>query len=253
MERWVKDDSEEGETRWENIQELLSVTHKYASLTPKESLTSFLEEVTLVSEVDKLQTDEREALTLMTLHLCKGLEFSSVTVVGCEEGLLPHSSALFDREQLEEERRLLYVGMTRAKDTLTLTHAMSRSLWGSTQSNARSRFLDDIPETVLDRESSLLDTKYGWLMSSNPQSSWVQPSKPKIIVNEFSQESLNVDDSQEEAILEEGSRIEHKSLGLGTVLKRSGDIVEVRFDAGATKKLALSIAPMKVVFEDASG
>lgn len=250
IERWLRDGTDEGETRWENVRELLSVTKKYDALPPQESLTSFLEEVALISEVDKLDTGH-DALTLMTLHLCKGLEFRSVLLVGCEEGLLPHSSATFDKNQMEEERRLLYVGMTRAKESLTLLHAQSRTLWGNTQSNARSRFLDDIPHSVLDVQSAELNSKYNWLTSSSPtKQSWYQQSAPKR--DDASQLTQSDDDSQEwqgeaDESIDEGTRIEHKSLGLGTVLSRRGDIIEVLFDAGAKKNLALSIAPVKVV------
>ncbi len=253
MERYLRDQTEEGEERWRNVLELLSVTKKYDGLPPQESLMNFLEEVALVSEVDKLIDGTKDALTLMTLHLCKGLEFSSVIVVGCEEGLLPHSSATFDRAQMEEERRLLYVGMTRAKDTLTLLHAMSRTLWGNTQSNPRSRFLDDLPTTVINPQSDVLESKYAWLSAPRSGSgSGSGSGKPKHVVNEFNQDT-NDDWLQhvEEDILE-GMRIVHKILGQGTVLRRSGDIIEVRFDAGSTKKLALGIAPIRIV-QDASG
>jgi DNA helicase II / ATP-dependent DNA helicase PcrA len=249
MEKWLRDDTEEGEGRWENVLELLSVTKKYDSLAPQESLTGFLEEVALISEVDKLDVGH-EALTLMTLHLCKGLEFRCVSIVGCEEGLLPHSSATFDRTQMEEERRLLYVGMTRARDFLTLLHAQSRTLWGNSQSNPRSRFLDDIPHTVLDVRSDELNSKYGWLTSSSPQkSSWWQPSRPK--QDDFSQDTGGDDANQDwlehvEEAIEEGTRIEHRTLGIGTVISRRGDVIEVRFDSGVTKKLAMGIAPIKV-------
>jgi DNA helicase-2/ATP-dependent DNA helicase PcrA len=166
LEKSVRDRTDEGETRWENVLELVSVTRKYDALPPQESLMSFLEEVALVSEVDKLNDAGADALTLMTLHLCKGLEFSSVTIAGCEEGILPHSASQLDRADLEEERRLLYVGMTRAKDSLTLMHAMSRMLWGSVQSNPRSRFLDDLPGGVIDVKSDSIESKFGWLAST---------------------------------------------------------------------------------------
>src|SRR3990167_1855634 len=130
MEKWLRDETEEGETRWQNVQELLSVMHKYSALEPMLSLTSFLEEVALVSEVDKLSQMRDDALTLMTLHLCKGLEFEHVMIAGCEEGVFPHANSFYDRAQLEEERRLLYVGMTRAKTHLHLFCARARMLWG---------------------------------------------------------------------------------------------------------------------------
>ncbi len=249
MEKWVRDDTEEGETRWENILELLSVTKKYDNLPPEESITSFLEEVALISEVDKLDVGNHDAVTLMTLHLCKGLEFDCVTVAGCEEGLLPHSSSLMDRTQMEEERRLLYVGMTRAKKHLRLLHATSRTLWGNNQNNARSRFLDDIPLSIIDVQSEEISSKYGWLTSSAPEKSWWKPAAPK---NEFTQETTSDDVNQDwlghvEEMIDEGTKIEHRTLGAGTVLSKSGDIVEVRFESGQTKRLALGIAPIKIV------
>ncbi len=216
---------------------------------------SFLEEVALVSEVDKLNDASTDALTLMTLHLCKGLEFSAVTIVGCEEGILPHSASQLDRSQLEEERRLLYVGMTRAKDTLSIMHASSRMLWGSVQSNARSRFLDDIPQDVLEVKHAALDSKFGWLQSSTP----TRPSeqyrksnvKPFIQHNDFNQDAVTENEENYlehvEEELEAGMRIGHKTLGEGTVQSRSGDIIEVRFDAGQTKRLAIGIAPIRVL------
>ena len=251
MEKWVKDDTEEGETRWENVLELLSVTKKYDNLPPEESINSFLEEVALISEVDKLSEGNHDAVTLMTLHLCKGLEFKCVTVAGCEEGLLPHSSAMLDRQQMEEERRLLYVGMTRAKEHLSLLHATSRTLWGNSQSNPRSRFLDDIPQNIIDVKSEEITSKYGWLTSSAPQSSWWKPAKP---TNEFSQEPASDDVNQDwlghvEEEIAEGTQIEHRTLGPGTVQSRSGDIIEVQFKNGQIKRLALGIAPIKIIVQ----
>ncbi len=256
LEKFVRDGTDEGETRWENILELVSVTRKYDHLPPQESLMSFLEEVALISEVDKLNDATTDSLTLMTLHLCKGLEFKSVTIVGCEEGILPHSASQLDRSQLEEERRLLYVGMTRAKDQLTLMHAQSRMLWGSTQSNAPSRFLEDIPANVIEVKSSDIESRFGWLQASTP----ARPSqgyarggtvKPFIQKNDFNQDTSSDDGGDwlehvEEEITE-GMRIAHKSLGNGIVMSRSGDILEVRFDSGATKRLALGIAPIRIL------
>ncbi len=251
MEKWVKDDTQEGETRWENVMELLSVTKKYDNLPPEESMTSFLEEVALISEVDKLAEGNHDAVTLMTLHLCKGLEFRCVTLAGCEEGLLPHSSAIMDRQQMEEERRLLYVGMTRAKEHLSLLHATSRTLWGNNQNNARSRFLDDIPLHIIDVQSEEISSKYGWLTSSAPEKIWWKPAKP---TNEFSQEPASDDMNQDwldhvEEEIDEGTKIEHRTLGAGTVQSKSGDIIEVRFENGQTKRLALGIAPIKIIVQ----
>ncbi|OGJ66301.1 hypothetical protein A3A67_01100 [Candidatus Peribacteria bacterium RIFCSPLOWO2_01_FULL_51_18] len=247
LEKHLRDDTDEGETRWENVLELLSVTKKYDYLQPPESLTSFLEEVALISEVDAMTETRSDSLTLMTLHLCKGLEFSSVTVVGCEEGLLPHSAGLFDHNQLEEERRLLYVGMTRAKDRLTLLHTIRRTLWGKTESNLRSRFLDDLPHAVIEVKSDTLNSKFGWLTSSVVAAT-SQPKPQPQPYNDFNQDTSAEEWLQpiEEELID-GTRILHRTLGEGTVLKRSGDVVEVLFDNGKKKHLALGIAPIKIL------
>lgn len=141
---WVLDGTEEGEMRWENIEELKSVAKR------QQKLEDFLEQVALVSDVDNLDSSA-QAVTLMTLHNAKGLEFPVVFIVGMEEGLFPHSRCLLEPAELEEERRLCYVGITRAQKRLYLTCAQSRMLFGSIQSNVSSRFLSEIPDELLER------------------------------------------------------------------------------------------------------
>ncbi len=142
-EAYIRDGTEEGEDRWENVQELRVVATQYADAT----LTDFLADVALVSDVDNL-TNGVNAPTLLTLHSAKGLEFPVVFIVGLEEGLLPHFRSLDDPEALAEERRLMYVGVTRAKERLFLTHAFRRARRGDYEPNIPSRFLADIPETL---------------------------------------------------------------------------------------------------------
>ncbi|MFC1721922.1 ATP-dependent helicase [Patescibacteria group bacterium] len=137
---YILDGSEEGEMRWENIQELKSVASKYNDSRGLESLEKFLEEVALVQDVDNLNENE-DTVTLMTLHSAKGLEFPIVFIAGLEEGLFPHGRSYLDPAQMEEERRLCYVGMTRAQQELWLMHATSRKLFGSIQFNEPSQFL----------------------------------------------------------------------------------------------------------------
>ena len=141
---YIRDGTEQGEERWNNVMELRSVASEYADLAPQVGLTTFLEEVALVSDVDNY--DERpNAPTFLTLHMAKGLEFPVVFIVGLEEGVLPHSRSFDDREAMEEERRLCYVGVTRAKERLYLIHTFRRTLRGLSQVNTPSRFLLDIP------------------------------------------------------------------------------------------------------------
>ncbi len=131
----------EGESRFENVKELQTVASQH------ETIEAFLESVALVQDQDQYDS-QANAITLMTLHAAKGLEFSVVFLIGMEEGIFPHMRALTEPHELEEERRLCYVGITRAKERLYLVTARSRRLWGSVQVNMRSRFIDEIPDEI---------------------------------------------------------------------------------------------------------
>ncbi|MBM2820755.1 MAG: ATP-dependent helicase PcrA [Candidatus Berkelbacteria bacterium] len=141
---FILDGTEEGEMRWENIEELKSVAAK------NNSLEEFLENVALVADVDNYDR-QADAVTLMTLHNAKGLEFPVVFMVGMEEGLFPHARSMFEPSELEEERRLCYVGMTRAQKRLYLIYAVTRMIYGAVSSNEPSRFLSDIPSELTER------------------------------------------------------------------------------------------------------
>ncbi|MFH1444807.1 MAG: UvrD-helicase domain-containing protein [Candidatus Peregrinibacteria bacterium] len=250
MEKWLKDGTDEGEDRWQNVEELLSVMHKYNHLEPQLSLTSFLEEVALVSEVDRLAELKDDAITLMTVHLCKGLEFEHVTVVGCEEGIFPHASSVYDREQLEEERRLMYVAMTRAKTHLTLFFTRSRMLWGETKANAASRFLDDLPDNVIERRSDSILSSFAWAAQRGQEEvltgGTIEPfNQDKKLRVEFNQDVVFDDSTQE--TLAEGTRVEHPKFGKGTVSGVRGGVADIAFDSGERKSFALSIAPLKIL------
>lgn len=136
--------SQESVSRLENLQELLNVTTEYDATADEPNLAGFLENVSLVADVDAL-TNQGDAITMMTLHSAKGLEFPVVYLVGMEEGVFPHSRSLASDAEIEEERRLCYVGMTRAREELHLVHANRRSIYGTPNFNRRSRFLDDVP------------------------------------------------------------------------------------------------------------
>jgi len=148
---YLLDGTEEGETRWENIQELLGVAKKYDALESGASLATFLEDTALFTNLDGANFND-DSVTLMTLHSAKGLEFPVVFIVGMEEGILPHSRAMFDPEQMEEERRLFYVGVTRAQKRLFLLRAKRRLFYGG-QNNPPSRFLMDLPEEAVSRDA----------------------------------------------------------------------------------------------------
>ncbi|MBI2062636.1 MAG: UvrD-helicase domain-containing protein [Candidatus Yanofskybacteria bacterium] len=147
-ESYINDKTTDGEERWENVKEIFTATHKYDGEKPLEGLGKFLEEVALIQETDKIEKG-KNLISLMTVHSAKGLEFPVVFMIGMEDGIFPHSRALFEPTELEEERRLCYVGVTRAKERLYLTYCRERALYGSTQFNPPSRFLFEIPEHLV--------------------------------------------------------------------------------------------------------
>lgn len=146
-EDYLKRTDPRGEERWENVLELLTVARKYNRFPSPQGLERFLEEVSLLTEADNVETS-KEVVNLMTLHSAKGLEFKVVFIAGCEEGLLPHSLSR-SPEKIEEERRLIYVGITRAKERVYLTFTDQRNLYGNTMKNRASEFLKDIPKKLV--------------------------------------------------------------------------------------------------------
>ncbi len=144
-EAWIRDGTETGETRWENIEELFSVASKYQNLPWQQGLEQFLEEVALMTDIDNTE-DGKDLVTFMSLHQAKGLEFDTVFLIGLEEGILPHSRSLLNPTELSEEVRLAYVGITRARRNLYLIYAQQRRLFGNLQSFPPSRILRGLPE-----------------------------------------------------------------------------------------------------------
>jgi DNA helicase-2/ATP-dependent DNA helicase PcrA len=147
-EKYLQDGSEMGEARVENVKELINVTHKYAKMPWREAATEFLQEVALISEIDS-KDENKDAVTLMTLHSAKGLEFDNVFFIGLEEGILPHSRSLMDMAEIAEEVRLAYVGLTRARKRLFLVYTHGRRVFGSFQNSTPSRILKVLPKEKL--------------------------------------------------------------------------------------------------------
>lgn len=152
-EKYVRDGQEEGERKWENIQEIFTVAEKYNHCPPPTGLEKFLEEITLLSSTDEIN-DNEGLVNLMTIHCAKGLEFPIVFIVGCEDGVFPHARGLYDPRQMEEERRLCYVALTRAKERAYLTFARQRKIFGQTTINPPSRFILELPEHLVAFNSS---------------------------------------------------------------------------------------------------
>ena len=224
-------EKEDGEEKWENIMELKSVAREYDGINPEEALATFLEKVSLVSDVDGLD-EKTEAVTLITLHQAKGLEFPVVFIVGMEEGLLPHRKSSGDPEEIEEERRLCYVGITRAEKLLYLLRSYRRSLFGGSI-NLPSRFLRDI-------SPHLVSTKGLWEEGSL--------KLPVAAYPESAAHPLNLLD------LKVGDWVHHSKFGDGVVmdcLPDKGDqVVTVSFEEAGVKKLLLNLAKLEKIEKD---
>ncbi|MBS1252607.1 MAG: ATP-dependent DNA helicase PcrA [Anaerolineales bacterium] len=234
-ESYIRDGTDEGEDRWANVQELRGVAQDFAGLAPEVGLPAFLEQVALVSDVDELEA-ETTAPTLMTCHAAKGLEFPIVFLVGLEEGLLPHSRSMDEPDQMEEERRLCYVGITRAKERLYLLHTFRRTLWGRTEVNEPSRFLDDIPEELIEGQPAQVDAKKSPLLQ-NASRQTQQPTTTKS------------DGHSPEPKFQAGDKVEHPHFGEGVVVEsrqsRGDEEVEVAFAGQGVKKLLASLAKLE--------
>lgn len=227
----MADKSAEGEERYENVKELVSVASRYDELEPGISLSTFLEEVSLVSDIDTFE-EKDNAVTLMTLHAAKGLEFPTVFIVGMEEGIFPHSRALLTQEELEEERRLMYVGVTRAKDRLFLLRAKHRMFYGETKHNPPSQFLHDIPAELVEKFGEFEDADAGQPYAGLQKIPVESGSMPKHKQRTFA--------------FHDGDKVLHRQFGEGIVVRVQGGIATVAFksrDVGV-KKLALSVAPL---------
>ena len=213
----------DGEERWENILELRGVAQDYQDLKPGEGLTAFLEGVALVTDVDDLP-EKLDTVTLITLHQAKGLEFPVVFIVGMEDGIIPHYKSIDDPAQLEEERRLCYVGITRAKKKVYLVRAFRRHLMGSSAVNKPSRFLLDIPEHLISRGGVKEETEWS-----------VAEKEPELLKDlpEF----------------KAGDHIRHDQFGEGVVVnyhkvKNDAEVV-VAFDGAGIKRFLLSFAKIE--------
>jgi DNA helicase-2/ATP-dependent DNA helicase PcrA len=231
--------TEENKTRLENIKELKSSIHTYMEQSDEPTLAGFLEEVSLYTDIDNYNEGE-DAVVMMTMHAAKGLEFPHVFLVGFEDGLFPGMRAIGDREEMEEERRLCYVAITRAKKNLTITHARQRMLYGRTNAAMASRFLKEIPEDGIVRKGV-----YQNAYTQRPYSVTEQPRKPA-----FSDPSFGYKPAAKPAVptieLNKGDMVQHAAFGRGMVLsvmKMGGDaLLEIAFDQIGTKKLMAKTA-----------
>ena len=227
---YIDDGTEEGAERWENVQELRRLTVEYEDRT----LTDFLETVALISDQDTL-SEGKNAPTLLTLHAAKGLEFGAVFIIGLDDGILPHSRSFDDPEAMEEERRLFYVGITRAEDRLYLLRALRRGGRGYSEETIPSRYLDDIPPELLAGKSR----------GGQSYRSASRTSTPAWLRNEAVSTSLS------EARFRAGMRVQHPTWGEGMVLNSrlqdNDETVDVVFESVGIKRLAASLANLSIL------
>jgi DNA helicase-2/ATP-dependent DNA helicase PcrA len=221
------------QTRVENIAELEAVCREFEEANPEGTLAEFMEQVSLVADADQVPDadDSGGVVTLMTLHTAKGLEFPVVFLTGLEEGVFPHMRALDDPKELEEERRLAYVGITRARRRLYLSRAVLRSAWGAPQYYPPSRFLEEVPAELVDWQRT--------------QSS---PASTPAIAAIASRPGVSSPGNRAVVSLQPGDRVSHDVFGLGAVVSTAGaaDKAEATIDFGTAgvKRLLLRYAPV---------
>lgn len=241
----------EAQARIENLEEFLTVTQEFDKQfeqqneedadAPEEKLTVFLNDLALVSDIDNLEEDASQ-VTLMTLHAAKGLEFPVVFLIGLEEGVFPLSRALMEESELEEERRLAYVGITRAEEALYLTNAFSRTLYGRTQYNRPSRFVEEIDQELLEIEGMRPTPKKTPVFAKKTAAySYKQPETAVV--------SSKSATGGEKNSWKPGDKVKHKKWGLGTVVRVSGtskDLeLDVAFPSQGVKRLLAAFAPIE--------
>jgi DNA helicase II / ATP-dependent DNA helicase PcrA len=239
----------ESQSRLENLDEFLSVTKSFEQSNDDKSLVAFLTDLALVADIDKLDDDDqpKDSVILMTLHAAKGLEFPVVFLMGMEEGVFPHSRSLMEEVEMEEERRLAYVGITRAEEELYLTNAQMRTLFGQTKMNPVSRFINEIPADLLD--DVMAESKSQSPFSSFGRSSGSSPSRPaprKPVTRPVVQKTTG----GEAVSWQVGDKASHKKWGTGTVVsvKGSGDSVELDIafpSPTGIKRLLAKFAPIE--------
>jgi DNA helicase-2/ATP-dependent DNA helicase PcrA len=234
---FIEEGSELGQSRWENVLELRRLAYEFSEL----GLSAFLENVALVSDQDTLP-EILDAPTLMTLHAAKGLEFPVVYIIGLDDGWLPHNRSMDDPEEMAEERRLFYVGITRAKDQLYLVRADQRSNFGSFNLTRASRFLEDIPETLIRRQGIHIlrgrKERYGALerWESLGQSTGEKKKAVQAAINPQ---------------FRPGMRVKHPTWGEGMIIEcriqDNDEILGVAFESVGIKRLAASLAKLEII------
>ena len=224
------------EARVENLDALLGQLFEWQAQNPEGTVADYLAEVTLSAAADEIE-DDSGTLSLMTLHTAKGLEYQVIFLIGLEQGTLPHIRSFDEPGGLQEERRLMYVGMTRARERLLISNALQRTLFGSTSSFIPSSFLSDIPMELVDVEGTERSISQTTMSRPRERTAWAGAINAPSAVRD-----------NKDLTLEVGDRINHDSFGEGQVIAVSGNppkqTAEIRFDSGTTKRLLVKMAPI---------
>lgn len=232
----------EAQSRLENLEEFMTVTKEFEKVSEDKTLIAFLTDLALIADIDRMDDDDKNdeaKITLMTLHAAKGLEFPVVFLIGMEESVFPHARSMFDEEAMEEERRLAYVGITRAEKELYLTHAKMRTLFGRTNMNPISRFINEIPEELIDGIEQVQVTMFG---TPKSQEKTEAPVKRRA-------ERIQQTTGAESKTWSPGDKAAHKKWGVGTVVKVQGEgegmELDIAFPAPTgIKRLLAKYAPI---------
>ena len=239
---FLETQGDEGLTRLENINELKSSMVNYIDEAEEPSLSGFLEDVALISDIDSM--DESDSVTLMTVHSAKGLEFNNVFVVGMEENIFPSSRSMDSEEDVEEERRLAYVAITRARKHLSLSYARQRLLFGSTNFNRPSRFISELPDGAIEKQTERTSDDYQRRTVPQNRTSTTTSYLQNATKKPQTQKPADIDFSV-------GDRIHHNVFGDGTVLKvtrmSNDSLLEVAFDSVGTKKIMAAFAKISKI------
>lgn len=234
----------ESQSRLENLEEFMTVTKDFEASSEDKTLVAFLTDLALIADIDRVDdddADQEEKITLMTLHAAKGLEFPVVFLIGMEENVFPHSRSLFDDNEMEEERRLAYVGITRAEKELYLTHAKMRTLYGRTNMNPISRFINEIPEELIDGMEEVHQTMFGSI-AKQEKAAVSQPLKRKA-------QKMQETTGAQSQTWKPGDKAMHKKWGVGTVVKVEGEGDSMELDIAfpaptGIKRLLAKFAPI---------
>ena len=269
LEQYKREDTDEARARVENIQEFLGAVTEYCKSTENPTLEDYLENVSLVTDLDQAEDMGRGYVTLMTLHSAKGLEFPVVFMTGLEEGIFPSSRSLQDEERMEEERRLCYVGITRAQKLLFISRARQRMLYNQVNHNAPSRFLDEIPSRLLADEMAGMNSIFGDRVQQQPPRRGAAAARPQrsaapaapsasrglplsglnipgVQKGFVASAASSVSASALNNMYKPGDRVRHLKFGVGTVesINKATGRIRIEFTAYGVKEFALAVVPI---------